>query len=50
MTEKEIEGVEEEIKAVVQESVDFAENSPLPEKEEIYKDVYSHDDYPYVID
>lgn len=50
MTEKEIEAVEEEIKAVVQESVDFAENSPLPEKEEIYKDVYSHDDYPYVID
>jgi pyruvate dehydrogenase E1 component alpha subunit len=50
MTEKEIETVEEEIKAVVLESVEFAENSPLPEKEEIYKDVYSHDDYPYVID
>jgi pyruvate dehydrogenase E1 component alpha subunit len=50
MTEAEIEAVEEEIKAVVLESVEFAENSPLPEKEEIYKDVYSHDDYPYVID
>jgi pyruvate dehydrogenase E1 component alpha subunit len=50
MTEKEIEGVEEEIKSVVLASVEFAENSPLPEKEEIYKDVYSHDDYPYVID
>ena len=50
MTETEIEAVEEEIKAVVLESVEFAENSPLPEKEEIYKDVYSHDDYPYVID
>jgi pyruvate dehydrogenase E1 component alpha subunit len=50
MTEKEIETVEEEIKVVVLESVEFAENSPLPEKEEIYKDVYSHDDYPYVID
>ena len=50
MTEKEIEAVEEEIKAVVLASVEFAENSPLPEKEEIYKDVYSHDDYPYVID
>jgi pyruvate dehydrogenase E1 component alpha subunit len=50
MTEKEIETVEEEIKAVVLASVEFAENSPLPEKEEIYKDVYSHDDYPYVID
>lgn len=50
MTEKEIEAVEEEIKTVVLASVEFAENSPLPEKEEIYKDVYSHDDYPYVID
>ncbi len=50
MTEEEIEAVEAEIKAVVLESVEFAENSPLPEKEEIYKDVYSHDDYPYVID
>jgi pyruvate dehydrogenase E1 component alpha subunit len=50
MSEKEIEAVEEEIKAVVLASVEFAENSPLPEKEEIYKDVYSHDDYPYVID
>ncbi|MFM7760078.1 MAG: thiamine pyrophosphate-dependent enzyme, partial [Burkholderiaceae bacterium] len=44
MTEKEIEAVEENVKQVVQESVEFAENSPLPEKEEIYKDVYSHDD------
>jgi pyruvate dehydrogenase E1 component alpha subunit len=50
MDEKEIEAIEEEIKAVVLASVEFAENSPLPEKEEIYKDVYSHDDYPYVID
>ena len=50
MTEKEIEAVEEEVKEVVQESVEFAENSPLPEKEEIYKDVYSHDDYPYIMD
>jgi pyruvate dehydrogenase E1 component alpha subunit len=50
MTETEIEAMEEEIKAVVLESVEFAENSPLPEKEEIYKDVYSHDDYPYVTD
>lgn len=50
MTETEIEAMEEEIKAVVLASVEFAENSPLPEKEEIYKDVYSHDDYPYVTD
>lgn len=50
LSEAEIEAIDEEIKAVVLESVEFAENSPLPEKEEIYKDVYSHDDYPYVVD
>lgn len=50
MTEKEIEGVEEEIKQIVDESVKFAEESPLPTADELYKDVYSHDDYPYVKD
>lgn len=50
MSEKEIEAVEAEIKAVVDESVKFAEESPLPTADELYKDVYSHDDYPYVND
>ena len=50
MTEEEIEAVETDVKAVVDESVKFAEESPLPEKEEIYKDVYMQDDYPYVKD
>lgn len=50
MTEEEIEAVETDIKKVVDESVKFAEESPLPEKDEIYKDVYTQDDYPYVMD
>lgn len=50
MTEAEIEAVEAEIKVVVEESVKFAEESPLPPVEELYIDVYSHDDYPYVKD
>lgn len=50
MSEQEIEGVEEEIKQIVDESVKFAEESPLPTADELYKDVYSHDDYPYVKD
>jgi pyruvate dehydrogenase E1 component alpha subunit len=41
--------VEEEIKAVVEESVKFAEESAMPEAHEIYEDVYS-DPYPYVKD
>jgi pyruvate dehydrogenase E1 component alpha subunit len=50
MTDEEIETVEAEIKVVIDDSVKFAEESPLPEKEEIYKDVYMQDDYPYVKD
>ena len=49
MTQADLDKVEEEIKAVVEESVKFAEESPLPNPEEIYDDVYS-DPYPYVKD
>lgn len=50
MSETEIEAVENDIKRIVDESVEFAENSPLPPSEELYKDVYMQDDYPYVND
>ncbi len=50
LSEEEIENVEAEIKQVVEDSVKFAEESPLPEAEELYKDVYTQEDYPYVKD
>ncbi len=50
MTEDEIEAVEADIKHIVEESVKFAEESPLPAADEIYKDVYVQQDYPYVSD
>lgn len=50
MTETEIEAVETEIKQVVEEAVKFAEESPLPDASELYKDVYVQEDYPYVKD
>jgi len=50
MTEQEIETVEEEIKAEVEAAVTFAEESPLPTADELYKDVYMQEDYPYVKD
>jgi len=50
MTEQEIETVEEEIKAEVEAAVVFAEESPLPTADELYKDVYMQEDYPYVKD
>jgi pyruvate dehydrogenase E1 component alpha subunit len=49
MTQEDLDKVEEEIKAVVEESVKFAEESAMPEAHEIYEDVYS-DPYPYVKD
>jgi len=32
----------------VEESVEFAENSPYPAAEELYQDVYIQTDYPYI--
>lgn len=50
LSDSEIESIELEIKNVVEESVQFAENSPYPDASELYKDVYVQEDYPYVKD
>ncbi|TNF47408.1 MAG: pyruvate dehydrogenase (acetyl-transferring) E1 component subunit alpha [Bacteroidetes bacterium] len=50
MTEKEIEEMNEWVKNEVEESIVFAENSPYPEAEELYKDVYVQEDYPYIVE
>ena len=42
-----IEEIEAKVKQIVDESVKFAEESPFPEAEELYKDVYMQQDYPY---
>jgi pyruvate dehydrogenase E1 component alpha subunit len=46
--EKEIEGFNKKVKELVDESVQFAEDSPWPEADELYKDVYVQQDYPYI--
>ena len=48
MTKVQIEEIENWIKKEVQESVEFAENSPYPEAHELYEDVYTQTDYPYI--
>ncbi|MDZ4822483.1 MAG: pyruvate dehydrogenase (acetyl-transferring) E1 component subunit alpha [Flavobacteriales bacterium] len=50
MSEEAIESVETEIKNIVDESVKFAEESPYPPADELFKDVYMQPDYPYVKD
>jgi pyruvate dehydrogenase E1 component alpha subunit len=48
ITDEEIEAAEARVKALVDESVQFAEESPYPEPEELYKDVYAEPNYPYI--
>ena len=48
LSEKELSDIDAWVKNEVDESVTFAENSPYPEAEELYKDVYVQADYPYI--
>lgn len=50
ITDSEIEAMEEKIKAIVNESVQFAEESPYPDASELYLDVYAEPNYPYIIE
>ena len=45
-----IEVINERVKAEVEESVKFAEESPWPDDNELLKDVYVQQDYPYITD
>lgn len=49
-TEEQIEQINEKVKMEVDESVQFAEESPWPDDSELYKDIYVEDDYPYITD
>ena len=48
LKEKEIEEINDWVKKEVAESVQFAEESPYPDAEELYEDVYIQKDYPYI--
>lgn len=46
----EVEAIEARVKALVDESIQFAEESPYPDVEELYKDVYAEPNYPFIIE
>lgn len=46
--DSEIEKTEEKVKALVEESIKFAEDSPYPEASELYNDVYMEPNYPFI--
>ncbi len=48
--ESEIEVINERVKKEVDDSVTFAEDSPWPNEDELLKDVYMQQDYPFIMD
>jgi pyruvate dehydrogenase E1 component alpha subunit len=50
LTEKEIEEINNWVKNEVEEAVTFAENSPYPEADDLYDDIYQEPNYPYIIE
>lgn len=49
-TDQEIEAINARVEEEVEESVKFAEESPLPSDDELYKDVYAEEGYPFIVD
>ena len=49
-TEKEISKIQEDVKNIIAEAVEFAENSPFPTEEDLYESVYEQSDYPFIKD
>lgn len=48
LTEKEIKEIQDWVKNEVDEAIKFAEDSPYPEPEELYIDVYKTEGYPFI--
>ncbi|MGB4843938.1 MAG: thiamine pyrophosphate-dependent enzyme, partial [Ferruginibacter sp.] len=50
VTDEEVEKIIDRVRAEVEESVKFAEESPWPDDDELLKDVYVQEDYPFITD
>ncbi len=49
-SESDIEAIEKRTEDLVAECVKFAEESPFPTPDELFKDVYAQSDYPYILE
>jgi len=49
-TDEEINAINERVEKAVAESVKFAEESPWPNDDEVLKDVYVDQNYPFIVD
>jgi pyruvate dehydrogenase E1 component alpha subunit len=50
LSQTEIDEISAWVKKEVDESVEFAENSPYPEADDLYDDIYQEPNYPYIIE
>lgn len=50
VTDADIEQINERVKGQVEESIQFADESPLPDDNELYQDVYADKEYPFIMD
>jgi pyruvate dehydrogenase E1 component alpha subunit len=50
ISDDEIEAISDRVKHEVEEAVKFADESPYPDDDEVLKDVYAEDDYPFIMD
>lgn len=49
-TDEEIQAIDDRVHQEVEDCVKFAEESPYPSDDEMYKDVYAEEGYPFIID
>lgn len=47
-TEEDITAIDEEAQQTVKEAIDAADEAPFPDDEEIYDDLYTQEDYPFI--
>jgi pyruvate dehydrogenase E1 component alpha subunit len=50
LSESEYDEMKAKVKTTMEEAIKFAEDSPYPTPDELYKDVYTQEDYPYIKD
>ena len=49
-TDEDIQAIDDRVHQEVEDAVKFAEESPLPADDEMYKDVYVEEGYPFIVD
>ena len=49
-SDSDLEKINIRVKLLIEESIKFAEDSPFPEPEAMYEDIYAEPDYPFIKD